>query len=75
MHSKVKQFWEKRGYEFTNYSDMTNHFTNWYVRKGDDWRRIFAASIYRTKDDVYLYDGKKYSTKEMLKLIKLKAFL
>ena len=71
-------FREKQGYEFINYD--TYEFTNWYIRKIGDysWKSISVATTYRSESLVankYYFNNKTYSTTEMLKIIKLKAFL
>ena len=88
MHPDIIKFWADSGYEIEMLSPVNNGYDGewrmlFYVKKGDEYGELAGVSeiMFGTVGDgdpkcsTYLLSGKWLTEEEMLKLIKLKAFL
>lgn len=72
MHSEIEKFWRNKGYSI---NIATNTLYKSYYN--DDFYYVSMAIIYNKNryKNCYYFNGKEYTEKEMLKIIKLVAFL
>lgn len=74
MHPEIKKFWEDQGYDC---SRLERRYNTTYAYKGN--QSTMRAIYYEISCDNIVYFinevTKMYSEKEMLRLIRLKAFL
>lgn len=83
MHPNIKKFWENKGKPIWTYQGMVVEVwficsdTNYYNRGGAPMRKdIVCAKANDADAKLYYYlDLKMYGEAEMLKIIKLKAFI
>lgn len=84
IHPDIKAFWESRGYELgESYgaSQAKGSFTIWDLRKDGCLITSVGLEYQRDKQKIYyididnVFNRIQYSEDEMLKLIKLKAFI
>ena len=85
IHPEIERFWEEAGYnlfcKITTASrswedELLQHgFVRWYVKK--DNTQQAAASVFNLPAPItdYFYEGKIYSEQQMLRLVRLKAFM
>ena len=75
MHPEIIKFWERAGFTIAAYhtSDLPRPIV-WFKIKDD---KSYGAAALTGVDGItrYFIDDSNYSEEEMLKLIKLKAFL
>lgn len=82
MHPEIKKFWEDSGYEITsiNYSSFPELEGRlfYHAKKINKWQLVARYFIVNNKFEIFYYlkggSDKKYSEKEMFRLIKLKPF-
>lgn len=68
MHPEIKKFWENSGHELVGPSFIET----WEILIGDGCIRRIETVCH---GDSYRYNEKWYSEEEMLRIIRLKAFL
>ena len=81
MHPEIEAFWEKLGYNISTFSYNFDGNYTFYIdanrcsfpTKGNSLMRLQVKDGKRNK--VYLFDGLEYSEEEMLKIVKLTAFV
>ena len=80
MHSEIDRFWKDAGYDvmaviLLTPKESTYTWFNFYAFK-PEWRGIDYIIIASYKDKIlYYWDNVGYPEEQMLKIIKLKAFL
>jgi len=86
MNEEIKKFWEDKGYtvvpRFTSILGLELWYKNHEVGSMlwdaiDDCNEIqdTVAMTFKDKPTIYYFDGGHFSEEQMLKMLKLKAFL
>lgn len=80
LHPDVVEFWKPKVISSYRFYDKSYKFWYYFSNPKDyfDFWPGFEDLIcehHRNKEMVYFYDGKSYSEKDMLRMIKLKSFL
>lgn len=73
MHPTIKKFWEDAGWDISNEDQIGTGTVSGYKHIGGPWpiSKIKTLAFGAT----YAFDDKWYSEEEMLRIVKLKAFL
>jgi len=75
LNVEVKKFWEDAGYTtIHSYTSDNNLFVKWFASKRGS-NLIFIAHLSDLFGKFYYLNGITYTETEMLRIIKLKAFL
>lgn len=79
MHPEIEQFWRNANYEVAH---LGNIEVRAYLRIPEDryddpasLDLLAGACIFDKQSDRYIFDGSEYSEEDMLRIIRLKAFL
>lgn len=73
LNSEVKKFWEEAGYTTRSHTSDNNLFVKWFASKKES--RLIIAHLSDLFQNFYYLNGATYTEEEMLRVIKLKAFL
>lgn len=74
MNEYIKKFWEESGYKVRE--ELYNNKRESYAVKQDMSKNTFyILPVYNSNADEYYYEDSSYSEDEMLRIIKMKAFL
>jgi hypothetical protein len=73
IHPDIRKFWEEVGYQVDNDWWTSEHVD--YILKTKDGMTGAAAFRKRNAPIEYLFGGRLYSEEQMLRIVRLKAFL
>lgn len=79
MHPEIKKFWESSGYKIVSYQDPRKVWeaVRSYYQNNDFlvYERFVVACHIQLNTISYRFNDQSYSEKEMLSMVKMKAFL
>lgn len=73
MNEYIKKFWEENGYKVRE--ELYNNQRESYAVKIMNKDIFYILPVYNHNADEYYYENSSYSEDEMLRIIKMKAFL
>lgn len=73
MNPEIRKFWEDAGYTLNDITGST--WIMFWGKKEEATLEWHVATFHASLDPIYYYNYKEYTEAEMLRIIKLKAFL
>lgn len=76
MHPDIKKFWDNQNRTNRQKGWSSSIFYTWYLRiNNDPFAKIISHEWIDGSHIEYFFEGERYSEREMLKIIKMKAFI